>query len=395
MTLLAATTTIRERPMYVGGTGLTWGLGTVLGPIIGGAFSDSAAGWRWAFYLNLCIGAICAPVYVFMLPNVDPRPKVSFKERASEMDYVGAVITIGAFISGVMALSFGGITWPWSSGKIIALFACSGVLFTILGIQQVYTLFTTTSRRIFPVEFFKSRTMLILFVMTAAGGAGILIPIYFLPSFFQFTRGDSALEAGVRLMPFIALLIVAVIANGALLSYYGLYMPWFTVGGLLVLIGGALLYTIDENTSIPTVYGYSIIVGVGSGLFAQATFSIAQAIVDPKVVSSAVGFITCAQIVGATITLAIANSVFLNKSQTSIVALLPGTPTAQIQQAILGAGSEFVKSLSPELRAEVLHAIVKAMSNVYILIITAGALVTVMSFGMKRERLFIAAGGAM
>jgi hypothetical protein len=50
MTLLAATTTMHERPMYIGGTGLTWGLGTVLGPIIGGAFTDSSAGWRWAFY---------------------------------------------------------------------------------------------------------------------------------------------------------------------------------------------------------------------------------------------------------------------------------------------------------------------------------------------------------
>jgi MFS family permease len=53
MTLLAATTTIHERPMYVGSSGLTWGLGTVLGPIIGGGFSDSQAGWRWAFYINL------------------------------------------------------------------------------------------------------------------------------------------------------------------------------------------------------------------------------------------------------------------------------------------------------------------------------------------------------
>jgi MFS family permease len=53
ITLLATTTTIHERPMYIGGTGLTWGLGTVLGPVIGGGFSDSPEGWRWAFYINL------------------------------------------------------------------------------------------------------------------------------------------------------------------------------------------------------------------------------------------------------------------------------------------------------------------------------------------------------
>ena len=394
MTLLAATTTMHERPMYVGGTGLTWGLGTVLGPIIGGAFTDSSAGWRWAFYINLCIGAVCAPVYLFMLPNKDPRPGVSFMDRAREMDYVGAILTIGAFVSGVMAVSFGGVTYPWNSGRIIGLFVCSGVLFILLGIQQVWTVFTNTYRRVFPVEFFKSRTILILFCMTAAGGTAVFVPIYMIPIFFQFTRSDSALEAGVRLLPFILLMIFAVIGNGAILSAYGYYMPWYTMGGLLVLTGGALMYTVDQNTSISRVYGYSVILGFGNGLFAQASFSVAQAIVEPHLIASAVGFITCAQISGVTIALAIANSVFLNKSQTSIQAILPNVPIKEIQAAIAGAGSDFVKSLSATVREEVLTAIVSAMSKTYILVITAGTLAALLSLAMKRERLFMAPGGA-
>src|SRR3954470_22647119 len=103
-----------------------------------------------------------------MLPSVDPRRGVSFLNRAREMDYFGGTLTVGAFVSGVMAVSFGGVTYPWNSGRIIGLFVCSGVLFILLGIQQVYTIFTTTSRRVFPIEFFKSRTILILFAMTAA-----------------------------------------------------------------------------------------------------------------------------------------------------------------------------------------------------------------------------------
>lgn len=394
MTLLAATTTIHERPMYVGGTGLTWGLGTVLGPIIGGAFSDSSAGWRWAFYINLCIGALCAPVYIFMLPSVDPRPGVKLMARAKEMDYLGTLLTVGAFVSGVMALSFGGVTYPWNSGRVIGLFVCSGVLFILLGIQQVYTIFTTTSRRIFPVEFFKSRTILILFAMTAAGGTAIFIPIYMIPIFFQFTRSDSALEAGVRLLPFIMLMIFAVIGNGAVMSAYGYYMPWYLVGGLLVLTGGALMYTVDQGTSVARVYGYSILIGFGDGLFAQASFSVAQAIVEPELIASAVGFITCAQTSGVTIALAIANSVFLNKSQESIREILPDVPLSDVQAAISGAGSDFVKSLSADVKERVLEAIVTAMGKTYILVITAGVMVVLLSLGLKRERLFMAVGGA-
>ena len=394
MTLLAATTTIHERPMYVGGTGLTWGLGTVLGPIIGGAFTDSSAGWRWSFYINLCIGAVCAPVYIFMLPNKDPRPGVSLLDRAREVDYLGMILTMGAFVSGVMAVSFGGVQYPWNSGRIIGLFVCSGVLFILLGLQQVYTVFTTKSRRIFPVEFFKNKTVMILFAMTAAGGTAIFVPIYMIPIFFQFTRSDSALESGVRLLPYIFLMVFAVIGNGAILSAYGYYMPWYTLGGILVIIGGALMYTVDDLTGVARVYGYSIIVGFGVGLFAQASFSVAQAVVEPEMIASAVGFITCAQISGVTIALAIANSVFLNKSQSSIQAILPDVPKQQIQQAIAGAGSDFFNALTGTVREEVLHAIVTAMSKTYILVITAGSLVLVLSLFMKRERLFMAAGGA-
>jgi hypothetical protein len=101
-------------------------------------------------------------------------------------------------------------------------------------------------------------------------------------TFFQFTRNDTALEAGVRLLPFIILMIFAVIGNGAILSTYGYYMPWYTLGGLLCLTGGALMYTVDTETSVARVYSYSITIGLGVGLFAQASFSVAQAIVDPN-----------------------------------------------------------------------------------------------------------------
>jgi hypothetical protein len=67
---------------------------------------------------------------------------------------------------------------------------------------------------------------------------------------------------------------------------------------------------------------------------------------------------------------------------------------SDVQAAISGAGSDFVKSLSANVKEEVLEAIVTAMSKTYILVITAGALVVILSIGMKRERLFMAVGGA-
>ncbi|GFF55161.1 putative HC-toxin efflux carrier TOXA [Aspergillus udagawae] len=393
MTLLAATTTIHERPMYVGGGGFIWGVGTVLGPIVGGAFTDSSAGWRWAFYINLCVGAVCAPVYLFLLPNKDPRPGVSLRERANTMDHLGGILTIGAMVTGVMAVSFGGVMYPWNSGRIIGLFCCSGVLFILLGLQQVFTILTSATHRVLPVEFFKSRTVLILFAATAAGGTAIFVPVYMAPLYFQFTRGDSTLESGVRLLPFIILMIVAVMANGALLSSFGLYMPWYLVGGILVVIGGALMYTVGLTTSVAHVYGYTVLIGVGVGFFAQASFSVAQATVAPELVPSAVGFISLAQITGITLALAIANAVFFNESVRSLRTILPGVDPEHIKETISGTRSELFQSLTPRVREQVLEALVDALSKSYILVMTAGALVAVLSLLMKREKLFLAPSG--
>lgn len=393
-TLVAATTTMAERPLYVSGTGLTWGLGTVLGPVVGGALEQSAVGWRWAFYINLFIGAACAPAWLFLLPSKDPRPGVPFKNRVRELDYAGIVLLVGCLVSLIMAINFGGVTYDWTSGQIIGLFVCAGVLFTLLAVQQSRTLFVDLPRRLIPVQFFRKHTVIILFVCTSASAAGVFVPIFFVPLFFQFTRGDGALDAGVRLLPLIIVLVVTISINGALMAKFGYYMPWYLVGGLLCVAGGAMMYTVHQDTSQGRVYGYTVVIGVGVGMWIQASFSVAQAIVDPENVPAAIGFITLAQFLGNTTALAIANAVFLNEAETRIRQLLPELPVSEIQAAISGVTGRFTQSLSSDLRVQVIDAIVASISKTYILVMTSGALVAALSLAMKREKLFITAAVA-
>ena len=118
--------------------------------------------------INLCVGGIFVPVWIFLLPRFDPRPGYALKRRFAELDYLGTLLMIGAFVSGIMAISFGGNVYPWDSGRIIGLFVCSGVLFILFGVQQTFAIFTTENSRIFPIEFVKSKIMLILFAETSA-----------------------------------------------------------------------------------------------------------------------------------------------------------------------------------------------------------------------------------
>ena len=113
---------------------------------------------------------------------------------------------------------------PRGSGQIITLLTLSGILFSLLGIQQTYSIFTTHEHRLFPVQFLKSRILLILFIQSASSGGAVFIPIcfipiYFIPLFFQFTRQDKALDAGVRLLPFLAMFVLFVILNGAIMTF--------------------------------------------------------------------------------------------------------------------------------------------------------------------------------
>lgn len=332
------------------------------------------------------IGAVCAPIYLFMLPSYDPRPGVPYKQRLTELDYLGTILMVGASVAGVMAINFGGAIYAWNSGQTISCFVVSGVLWIVFGLQQAYCVLTTKDRRIFPCQFLFHKTLVILFMQMSSSVTIFFVPIYFIPLYFQFARNDSAIEAGVRLLPLICLLVFAVTLNGAMMSKYGYYMPWYLAGGILALIGSALMYTVDLNTSTSKIYGYTVLLGIGGGMYAQAGFAIAQVKVKPQEIPMAIGFISLAQIGGATIALAIANSVFLNQATSSILAILPNVPRGVVQGAVSGSGSTFFQTLDPSVKEAVLRAVTDAISRIYILAITGAALTIVLAVFMSREK---------
>jgi MFS family permease len=111
-----------------------WGLGTVLGPVIGGAFTDSSAGWRWAFYINLPIGGIILPVLVFLVPNFDAQKGKSYWERVKQVDWIGSTLLTGAIVSIILALTFGGNQFAWNSGQVIGTFVTFGMFFCVFNL---------------------------------------------------------------------------------------------------------------------------------------------------------------------------------------------------------------------------------------------------------------------
>ncbi|KAH2547221.1 hypothetical protein KXW97_000362 [Aspergillus fumigatus] len=397
MNFLPRLTSMQERPMYVSAMGLTWGAGTVLGPIIGGAFTDSSAGWRWSFYINLCVGGLFTPVYIFLLPSLHPQPvKTSVIERLRRMDLLGSLILMGAFAAGVIGVNFAGAMYPWDAPGIIVALVLGGVLFIIFGIQQTVCIFTTDETRLFPVELVSWRKPLLtlLFICGCCTGVCVTVPTYIIPLYFQFTASDESLQSGVRLLPFVCLLVFSCVGGGFLTSRLGYYIPWYIMGGALCLIGSALMYTIHPHSSAGTIYGYSALIGLGAGMYLQIGHAVAQAKVKPEKIPAAVAFTTTAQLNGLTFALVISQCVFVNEAAKRIAWVLPHEARSTIIDAISGTGSTFVRDLDPTIKSSVLAAIVTAIDRTYILCIVAGAVTLLATFGMKWERLFIAATAA-
>ncbi|KAH7310894.1 major facilitator superfamily domain-containing protein [Stachybotrys elegans] len=281
LNMVSVLTTEQERPAYLGLVGLTWGVGTIylyaenwplrLGPIIGGAFTESSATWRWSFYINLCIGGLATPVYLFILPKSDPRLRQSLASRVSSLDLLGGVLSAGAVTSFVMVISFGGTVYSWDSGQTLSLFVVTGLLWVGFILQQRFAWMTTPDNRLFPTSLLKNWEMNILFAQMASAQVIITIPIFFIPVYFQFAKGESAMRSGVQLLPFVLPLVFSV-----MLAKVGYCMPWYVAGSALALVGSALLHTIDVDTSNSRIYGYSILTALGVGLFSQAGFPVAQ-----------------------------------------------------------------------------------------------------------------------
>jgi MFS family permease len=382
--MLSFLTTAEERPAYLGLTGLTWGLGTVIGPIIGGVFSLHAS-WRWALYINLVFGAIAAPVYLLMIPKLQTA-QGTIISRLRKVDFLGTILIVGLLISCLMAINFGGILYPWNSGQIIGLFVLTGLLAVAFGAQQAWCIGTSTDYRAFPVQFLRNRQVLLIFAAEICATTLTFTPIYFLPLYFQFVQADTALQSGIKCFPLVIFLVFTIVGNGMATARYPWYQPWFLVGSIFGLAGSVLLYSVDELTSDARIYGYSILIGFGAGCFVTLCFSVAQTQVDKAEIPQSVAFICFAQQAGAALTLAISNTLFLNDAIRGISDILPLLPRASVQRILSGLGSDIVHSLSKVDRDKVSWAVAASLSKAYIVTIICGALAVIIALFMKRER---------
>ena len=388
---VSSLTAREERGRFIAGIGFFWGIGAVLGPVIGGAFSVSAATWRWAFYINLVVGGVTAPAYVFYLPPLHPIQGVSIRSRIANLDFVGFTLNIGLWVSFTLAFTMAGGQWAWDDARTIATIVVFVVVLALYALQQYFNVFTSAETRSFPGHLLKSRTQILLYIATSANITSLFVVVYFIPIYFQFVHNDSALMAAVRLLPFVVVAVTVNLLAGHLLSKMQYYMPIYIVSGAFILLGGTLL-TVFLSPSTPEgqIYGYSVLIAVGSGLTLQISYAVGTLTAAAKDMGDVISMQNVSQIGSSAIALVVAGQIFQSEAVKNLEMALFGLGFSddEIHGAVAGVQSELFEQLSGELRDKAILAICEAMQKSFILLIVSGAVLIVAGALMKRERLF-------
>jgi len=378
MLTIAHTVPLAKRPAFMGIVGGTYGIASVVGPLIGGAFTNRVT-WRWCFYINLPFGGITMFGILFFL-KLDEKPAASQQswfEVFKKLDPIGNLLFVPSIICLLLALQWGGVTYPWSSGRVIALLVVFAVTLVGFIIVQIYMGEDAT----LPIKIATQRTIAFASLFSFCLGASFFIVTYYMPIWFQAIKGVQPVTSGIDFLPFILPEITGVMLSGGLVSAFGYANPFFIASSIIMSVGAGLCTLFTVHSSQGAWIGYQFIWGIGIGIGFQQGTVMAQTVLPLKDIAVGTAAVLFINLFGGAVFVSVAQNIFSSNLIHKLLALnIPGLDP----QVILYAGATNLRDVvGPEHLSEVLVQYNDAIVKVFQLALIMSCLSVLGAVGVE------------
>ncbi|KAI9871644.1 MAG: hypothetical protein M1830_002659 [Pleopsidium flavum] len=325
-TLIAFAVPATRRPAFTGILGATYGVASVVGPLLGGTFTDKVS-WR-CFYINLPIGGISAAIImlVFQTPQAARPTEASLGEKFLQMDLIGTFTIMAAVVCYLLAVQWGGVTHSWNSADVIGTLIGFGLLVLLFCIIE----WRQGDRALLLPRILKQRTIAVACAFSFFLGGAFFVLLYYLPIYFQAVSGVAAAQSGIRSLSLILGVTILTVVAGGLISTFGHFVPFLIVGSAIATIGSGLIFTLDIGSSSAQWIGYQALAGIGIGLCFQTPIMAAQAISAAADVSATTAIVLFFQTIGGAIFVSAAQAAFQNQLISTLAVNAPAVDSAMV-----------------------------------------------------------------
>ncbi|ORX63505.1 MFS general substrate transporter [Anaeromyces robustus] len=344
MIVIADIIPIRKRGQFMGLLGAVASCSTVIGPLVGGLFTDQIS-WRWAFYINVPL-ALIAFVIILLFVKI-PTNSDNLRQRLLRIDYSGTVVLIFCVICLLLALEWGGVDYPWSSWKIILLFCLFAVFLVIFIIVEL----KFAKEPIIPPQIFKVRNINCMIIAGILIGFAFMGTCTYIPLYFQMVRGAKATVSGLMMTPMSVIVTILSIGSGAFIGKYG-HVNWLFIIGFIFSAASGYVYSLfDVNTS--TIIQLLIVSfgAIGTGLTRQNLILVAQDSAPKSILASTTAVLSFFQVIGGIVGIAIFNTVLNNTVPRRLHQLSPEIKVEDVNMKLINTyGANGLKAYNDGLR---------------------------------------------